>query len=261
MSEKSFNLAKIGLVSVSFRQLSCESVIAAAAGAGLHGIEWGGDIHVKPGELERAREVAALTRENGLSVTSYGSYYRLGTYGTAYAPLIDNVFQTADVLGAPAVRIWGYNKGSAAIDADTYRALVAEAKDVGKRARALGVKVAFECHGDTITDEYHAAQKFLCDVDCPEIMTYWQPNNQYDVAYNKEAANALRSKLVNVHVFNWPTPGARDTLFSAVELWREYAEILTADGADPWWLLEFMPDDKPESLPKEADALRAFLSR
>ena len=32
----------------------------------MEGIEWGGDVHVPPGDEARARDVAALTREAGL---------------------------------------------------------------------------------------------------------------------------------------------------------------------------------------------------
>ena len=50
-----------GLVSVSFRKESPEAIVAAAAQAGLQGIEWGGDIHVPCGDIENAKRVSALT--------------------------------------------------------------------------------------------------------------------------------------------------------------------------------------------------------
>ena len=68
-----------GLVSVSFRGESPETILHEARAAGLRAIEWGGDVHVPPGDLENARRIGAATREAGLSVAAYGSYYRLGT--------------------------------------------------------------------------------------------------------------------------------------------------------------------------------------
>ncbi len=66
-----------GLVSVSFRKLPPEQIIALARQAGLQSIEWGGDVHVPPENLENARVIGEMTRAAGLSVACYGSYYRL----------------------------------------------------------------------------------------------------------------------------------------------------------------------------------------
>ena len=63
-----------GLCSVTFRSLTPQAVIDLAAANGIKAIEWGGDVHVPPGDLENARQVAARTAETGLSVSSYGSY-------------------------------------------------------------------------------------------------------------------------------------------------------------------------------------------
>lgn len=45
---------KTGLVSVTFRQKSVEEIAALTAEAGLSGVEWGGDVHVPPGDREAA---------------------------------------------------------------------------------------------------------------------------------------------------------------------------------------------------------------
>src|SRR4051794_38844460 len=67
------------LVSVAFRHLSPKDVVALVRQAELNSIEWGGDVHVPPGELGVADEVARLMHDAGLIVASYGSYYRVGT--------------------------------------------------------------------------------------------------------------------------------------------------------------------------------------
>ena len=45
-----------GLLSVTFRHLPFERIIELAAEAGLDGIEWGGDVHVPPGDLKQAEK-------------------------------------------------------------------------------------------------------------------------------------------------------------------------------------------------------------
>ena len=66
-----------GLTSVTFRKLTCEEIISIAAENGLDGIEWGGDVHAVPGDLKRAEEISRMTKEAGLKVFSYGSYFNL----------------------------------------------------------------------------------------------------------------------------------------------------------------------------------------
>ena len=66
---------------MTFRKLAPEEIIALVAKSGLKGIEWGGDIHVRHGDLIQARKVCRLTEENGLTVASYGSYYNVGCEG------------------------------------------------------------------------------------------------------------------------------------------------------------------------------------
>jgi len=66
-----------GLVSITFRKLSPEQIIELVRKAGLSGIEWGGDIHVPHGDIARAKEVKSMTKEAGLRVAVYGSYYHL----------------------------------------------------------------------------------------------------------------------------------------------------------------------------------------
>src|SRR5689334_25420235 len=96
----------LGVCSVTLRACSIDDVVAVAAGAGLECIEWGGDVHVPPGDLAAARHARQTTLAAGLRVASYGSYWRCsGDFGPVLA--------TARELGAPRVRIWAGETGSA----------------------------------------------------------------------------------------------------------------------------------------------------
>ena len=75
---------KIGLCSITFRDLSVTEVIKLAKEAKLDGIEWGADKHVIPTDLKNAEIVAKQTNEAGLEVASYGSYYRVGEIDNDY---------------------------------------------------------------------------------------------------------------------------------------------------------------------------------
>ena len=69
-------MIKTGMASVTFRQFDVDEVIRRTKEAGLMAIEWGGDVHVPHGDLDKARYTADKMRENGLEIASYGSYYR-----------------------------------------------------------------------------------------------------------------------------------------------------------------------------------------
>ena len=67
-----------GLVSITFRKLNSREIVDLMTRTNLVGIEWGGDVHVPHGEIALARDVAQMTRDAGLLVAAYGSYYRVG---------------------------------------------------------------------------------------------------------------------------------------------------------------------------------------
>ena len=103
---------KTGLVSVTFRKLSPAEIVKLVAEAKLDGIEWGGDVHVPHGNLATAREVLRLTRDAGLAVAAYGSYYRAVESEEADLPFI-KVLETAKELSTPTVRVCAGGKGPA----------------------------------------------------------------------------------------------------------------------------------------------------
>ena len=253
-------MLKSGLVSVSFRSLPPEEIVRLAAGCGLGAIEWGGDVHVPPGDIANAARVGEMTRAAGLAVSSYGSYYRLGAYGDGYGEVFSGVLRTAAALGAPVVRLWAGRQGSAETPEETRRRLTEEAVALGGLAKKAGVHAAFECHGDTLTDRFDSALRLMADTAPAGLGMYWQTNQRYDHAYNLAAARALMPYTRVLHVFNWPDPATRAPLAEAREPWLSYLSAAAADGADRYCLLEFMPDDDPRSLPAEAAALNDMLS-
>lgn len=246
---------KTGLVTISFRALSPAQVVAIAATAGLEALEWGGDVHVPPTDPENARQVAAQTAAAGLVTAAYGSYYRLGQNAdpaAAFAP----VLETAGILGAPVIRVWGGTKGSADLTDADWDALVTEGRLLVAMAAEKGVTLSLECHGNTLTDDYRTALRYLEAV--PGMTMYWQPNQLRNEEYNQEAAAALAPYTTNLHVFHWSAT-ARHPLSEGEAVWQQYLRPFT--GADHGLLLEFMHDDKPESLNETAATLRRLIEQ
>ncbi len=249
---------KTGITSISFRGHSVDEIIAAAAAAGLDGIEWGSDVHVPAGDVATAKTVKEKTEAAGLQVLSYGGYYKLGSGDAAgFAGLLD----CAAALGVRDVRIWGGDKNSADLTDAEWDALVADAKACAAAAAGRGMVLSLECHNNSVTDDYTAALRFLQAVDSSALRMYWQPNQLKGEVYDLAALRALAPLVTNIHVFSW-TADRRHELAVHNPQWHKYLTLLeqglAADEAHAL-LLEFMPDDKLETLAQEAWLLRRWM--
>lgn len=246
-----------GLVSVSFRKLSPEEIIRAATRARLSSIEWGGDVHLPPGDPERARRVLALTQATGLRVSSYGSYFRIGVTPVEQ---FASVLTTASALCAPIVRVWAYDRYLPQCAGRIWDDLVRQGAEIARMAEDAGICIGLECHNHTLTEEYHSTLKFLQAVDHPALRMYWQPNEKRDFHYNMQALRALAPYVEGVHVFHWDEHD-HYPLAEGIAQWRVYLSILQEFSPKKQipLLLEFMPDNQVDSLTAEADTLQRLI--
>jgi len=247
------------MCSVTLRDRTAAEVVALAAAAGLEGVEWGADVHAPPGDLPAARDVGARTRDAGLRVTSLGSYHRTGVHADG---AFDDVLATALALGAPRVRVWAGDAGSAdADDADRAR-VAAGAADAVRRARDAGVEVGLEWHGGTLTDTPGSTAALLAAVDdltgAPELSTYWQPAVDVGDADALASLVALLPRVGALHVFAWGPGTRRRPLAARADLWRRVL-ALAAGAGEHDALLEFVADDDPARLREDAATLRDLL--
>lgn len=242
-----------GLVSISFRSLTPKEVISVCRGAQLDRVEWGTDSHTKtPLDAETVYEMGSAA---GVLPCSCGSYYKLGFSPRESFPTL---LKIAKNLHTDLIRIWGGNHGSADLTARDTAALAKEAHELATMADAEGITLALECHPNTLTDRYEAELAFLESVDHPRLATYWQPNQFESRSYNLEAAEALAPFTKMIHVYAWSAT-ERFPLSSDREIWSEYLSVFQKAGGDYGTLLEFMPDDDPATLPREAAVLREII--
>ncbi len=248
-----------GLVSITFRKLSPETIIELAAGAGLEGIEWGGDVHVPHGDSARARRVRALTEAAGLQVSSYGSYYRVGVTREFTS---GQVVRTALALGAPLVRVWAGDRGSDRADEAHWSAVVRDARRLCAEAAHAGVGVAFEFHGNTLTDSTTAALELIRRIDHPNAGLYWQPPLEMTEDALRESLAAVLPVLANLHVFHWTESGGRRPLIEGRTRWRSLVDLVARapKQCERWALLEFVRDDSPAALSEDARTLRELIT-
>jgi sugar phosphate isomerase/epimerase len=251
---------RTGLVSISFRPLSPQQIVELCQQTRLESIEWGSDVHVLPGDLKTARQVGQLTREAGLEVACYGSYYRCD--GSDFTPVVE----TALELGAPLIRVWAGKMGSSEFSTDEWFNTLASLYEAAELAEEAGIIVATEYHGGTLTDKRDSTTEMLESVGHPNLRTFWQPLRRgpgYEarVEENLEDLRAVAPYLSNIHAYEWREGAAGREAFSLQESqqWPLYMQELRSIGGDHTVLLEFVPGDAPEALPAEAAALQALI--
>lgn len=249
-----------GLVSITFRKLSPAEIVALVRKAGLGGIEWGGDVHVPHGDIGRAREVRAMTQEAGLRVAAYGSYYRAGWSESNGLPF-KQVLDSAVELGAPTIRVWPGNKGSAEAGESERWTVIEDLRRISRMAAQVGVTISTEFHAATLTDTNESASQLLVEVDHPNLFTYWQPHNGEVTAECVTGLRAVLPRVSNIHVFHWwPTSAERHALADGEARWAEFWRELKPLSGERFAMLEFVKDDSPEAFLRDARTLASWLA-
>ena len=242
-----------GLVSISFRDLAPEVIIQETVNANLESIEWGSDVHAPYHDTVRLKQIAELQKQHNISCCSYGTYFRLG-----FSPIeeLPQIIHAAKLLGTNILRIWAGRKKAS----DYTEAERANFFDLCKEAAAIaegcGITLCLECHRRSYTETKEGALELMETVHSPNFRMYWQPNPDISLADNLDYITALNPYITHIHVFNW-SEDQRYPLEEGLDIWRQY---LSALSGNHHLLLEFMPDDRIESLASEAKVLQEFLT-
>lgn len=250
-------MLKTGLLSITFRKLSCEEIVDLAAQAGLDGLEWGGDVHVPHGDVQQAERVKQMTERAGLSIAAYGSYYRVGTEH-ADQGLFEQVLASAEAMDAPTIRVWAGDLGSDKADEAWWNTVVSDSRRIADMAQQKGITVSYEYHGHTLTDTNASALRLLQEVNHPNIRTLWQPPVPQSFEERKEGLKQMLPWLTNLHVFQWQGTD-RKPLAKGEKDWLQYFEI--ASDQERYVMLEFVKDDRPEQFLDDARTLKQFVKQ
>ncbi|MBQ7317188.1 MAG: sugar phosphate isomerase/epimerase [Clostridia bacterium] len=242
----------LGLVSISFRKHSPEEILKATRNAGLSCIEWGSDVHAPCKDLPRIREIADLQKKYGITCSSYGTYFNPEIH-----PLADltDYITAAKILGTDILRIWGGTKKGADMTEEERLSFTDTCQKAAAIAEAHNVTLCLECHMRSITETPDDAISLMKAVNSPYFRMYWQPFQWLNTEGSMAVARAVSPYVEHIHVFNWKGSD-KLPLHEGTEAWKSYLSAFTTPRT---LLLEFMPDDRIETLPVEADALRAII--
>lgn len=249
-----------GLTSITFRKLSVEKIIEIVQNAGLDAIEWGGDIHVPHGNISKAKKVGNMSREEGIEVPSYGSYYRVACENQGIETF-ESVLNTALALGVGVIRVWAGDKCSQKADKEWRKKVIDESRQIASIAEKEGIRIAFEYHNGTLTDTNESAFNLLKEINHPNISTYWQPPHCISEEERCRGLKQVLPYLENIHVFYWTEKkNIRHSLEKASSNWIEYFKIASKTGRKHFAMLEFVKDDSIEQFYKDAATLNSLIN-
>lgn len=244
-------MLKTSLTSITFRHKSPDAIIRLAARAQLDAIEWGGDIHLPPGDLNAAQRIRQTMRAYGLAVSAYGSYYRADDAD------FSAVLATAQALGCRLIRVWAGRKPSAATAPAERTVLVSRLRRAVETAAAVGCTVATEYHADTLTDTLASTRALLDAV--PGLRTFWQPPVGLPETENRRALDALAANVESLHVYCRDATGRRLPLAEGRDAWRGYLAQASAWSGIHAATLEFVQGDSEAQFLQDAAVLRTLL--
>jgi sugar phosphate isomerase/epimerase len=249
-----------GLVSITFRQLKPRDIVALVMQAGGASIEWGGDVHVPPGDTAQAREVSQMTADAGLTVSAYGSYYRLRPEAEEEHPF-EAVLASAVELGAPIIRVWAGIESPDGVDAAGRLELADRARQIAEQAAAQHIQIAFEYHSRTLTETSGATLELMEAIVHPNVRLFWQPRNGWLVDENRIGLQQVARWIANIHCFHWwPTSKDRLALAAGESNWRAYLDIIATLEGDRHVSIEFVQGGTPEQYLADAQTLKTWLS-
>jgi 3-dehydroshikimate dehydratase len=251
-----------GLCTLTLGHLQPSEVIRVCNEAKLTHVEWWGKDHVPVGDVTTAKAVGQLTRDAGLAISTYGSYYRVGA-SEPQGLTFDDVLRTTIALGAPAVRVWAGNQGSDVCIVEKREAAVAETLRIADLCADAGITLVFEYHRGTLTDSNDSAVALAKDVQHPAVRFGWQARTGVSNAENMEGLQAILPWLGTLHVFNWTADATgkfvRHPLAETMDEWRGYVDLVNGTGRDHVALLEFVKDNTVEQFKEDAQALKELV--
>lgn len=249
-----------GLVSITFRDLDPAEIVKLVSKAGLDAIEWGGDAHVPHGDLKTAANVAAITRDAGIKMPSYGSYYRVGMEGEkagkAIVPEFKAVLDSAMELNSQMIRVWAGDKSSDDASDRWWKSVLFDTERIAEMAEAQGIGIAFEYHGGTLTDTAESALNLLQLTQNDNVFTYWQPPNSRSEKYRIDGLTKILPWLTHIHVFNWNNLNIRLALDGGIKRWKSYLDIMAKTEGDRYAFIEFVKGGKPEQFFDDAKVMK-----
>lgn len=188
------SIFKIGVASVTFRNKTIEEIVEICKREQVEYIEWGADVHVKT--KDDAKKAKSLCDEAGIKISSYGSYYSVGSKKyDEWKCLCEN----AGIMGADSIRVWLGSKDSEKTSPQEYENILDDCKTLCDMAKEYGIIVSPECHDDTFNNNTDSIIRFKNDLSKDNFRTYFQ-SRYFRIEYDLDRIDKTFDFILNMHV-------------------------------------------------------------
>lgn len=252
------SIIKAGLSSTIFASLRPDEAIAKASAMGIQGMEWSADTHLAHGDLETAERVMMATLRGGLTISSYGSQYRIGLPDREDDPRqsFKAVLDTARWLQAPLIRIWAHHTRPCGLlsRAKLYSQILRIADESGK----LGICLAIEPHPKSFIASYEALLDVVEMARHPYVRSCWAPLRDTG---DEHTSTALGAKTAMIHCRHLRHMGAIEALRKPfVPVFAEVHRRSRETTLDYWMILDHNATHSDEGLRDEIARLKTLIT-
>jgi sugar phosphate isomerase/epimerase len=271
-------MIRVGISSVCYRNAKAETIIASTRAAGLGGIEWSADTHAPHGDVQRAETLMMATLRAGLTISAYGSFFRLGM-NIDQAASFDGVLQSARRLQAPVIRIWastdparrnslrkkitppGIVGKEASPQAVAAGKLVDQARALADIVGKYGITLCLEPHVSSLVPDYTSLESLVIGTAHPFFKACWTPLNTLETDSVHASVDRMSPLTSLVHFragrLLWECESV-DLESPCLAMLDVLVEKERGSNLDRWALIEYLEDDSPQTLEKHA---RCMLDR
>lgn len=251
---------KTGFTSTTFRQIKdLGKIVNIAKESGADCIEWGADVHVK--DIEKAKEAKRLCDNAGIEISSYGSYYRVGSSDTEKW---ENICRIADTLGAKVIRVWLGKKDSQKTDDIYYKKILTDLVNICVIADKYSIIVSPECHTGTYNNNTDAFLKICSEArktgKADNLKTYFQSKYK-NIAYDFDRIEKTSKEIEIVHISY--SERTREQFFTRKDkvYIEKLIEKLRDSGYDNTVLIEYTYFALPHFLFKDMAKLKKLINQ
>lgn len=186
---------KLGFTSTSFRQIkNIEKIVDIATASEAEIIEWAGKIHIN--DVETARHAKNACDKAGIGISSYATYYRVGSM---QKDEWRKNCEIASVMDCSSIRVWLGTRDSEKTSGSEYARILDDTRAICEAAAEYNLIVCPECHDNTFNNNTDAFLKLHSEAGCDNLRTYFQSRYKKK-AYDLDRIERTFPLIETVHI-------------------------------------------------------------
>ena len=259
---------KISLCSIRFREQPIQQVVEQTAQLGYDGteivIDHLEDYLKRKGELESLRN---LVHSKELEIPIISPAFNFTGTVEEHRESIDKAhrcIEYAETLGAPLIRAFVSNVGSAEATESQWNKCVSALKDISAAAYTRGIAFAIETHPRQLMDTVQTTLELIGRVNSPGLrvlLDIWHLFNEGE-ADPIEALHTLYPYTVHIHAKNMirHPEGNKIAYFEEGDMdYPSFLEVLKSTDYDRFLSVEWFGEESWTAAEQELGYLRRFL--